>query len=857
MKQRNLFATLLLGLCCLGLIAIPAMPDSVGATPPAQAHSVVPAALLPDLALDGFTMTPTRPKVNQPVIFATTVHNIGAGEGPGWRVNLYIDPAKQPPTTTTVEDNTVASFVRMPAGSSASIEFSNYTFTTPGCQHVVYAWADPRQGISESDETNNLRVINVCVDPDQTAQPGADTYEPDNPCSATVPSIPTDGTPQNRSFSPVGDEDYVKFQVTKGISYTITSAGTGQDAEPSIEISDSCAFTPAFGTSTRVTRDFPSSGVYYLKLTNDAANPDPNQTIYQLTIRAEAQATTGVRPIPSAVAPTSGINNITTTMVITGTQFLFPTMSELCLVTNNTCSNNCTQLLETTWKSAEKLSAIVQANLDPGNYCFQTTNPDGARGVLANAFTVLPSNPDPRTVTPAQAYNDVITDIHIYGFNFVDGLTATLGSYNLENLRVIDPKHLIATLPRDMLPGSYELALRKNGLVGTLPQAFTILTAQDDLFAQQEELWINPVVPRSGQPMELGVVIHRHGGAATLSAPAVRFLVNNATVGTATAPLLMPDGSASTSRVSFTPSTTGIYTVTAIIDPDQTVTEQNRSNNVVTRTFTVQGTAADLLAPRTDSLRIGASATDLTEVITTSTPLVYLFTQATDDFPPAPAGSGVQEVRYIELEYNQGANLWVPVRDSQWLNYTLNSSGYRWELTPTGGIHYIQAWTKDQAGNISRYPNQKGINYLPPVERVERNQTRVYRQNLAVGQCLTVKLKPLSGDSDLYIWPPDWKTGNPPWVSNLTNAAADDFTLTGSQVTVAGEYQIEVYGYSNTTYELSIQPDVCTFSNISIQGGVEPTKQLRSNPLILTDPPRDIPTTETTYRKVYLPLTTR
>jgi hypothetical protein len=161
----------------------------------------------------------------------------------------------------------------------------------------------------------------------------------------------------------------------------------------------------------------------------------------------------------------------------------------------------------------------------------------------------------------------------------------------------------------------------------------------------------------------------------------------------------------------------------------------------------------------------------------------------------------VSDLRYIEFEYNQGARLWLPVQDSGWISYSLASTNYAWTLTPVGGIHYIQAWARDGAGNISHYPYQQSVNYLPPSDWVGRNQTRVYRRALAQGASLQVVLTPVSRDPDLYVWPPDWQEGRPPWVSNLSGSEVDELTFTAP---VSGVYQIEVYGYTAARYQLSI-----------------------------------------------------
>lgn len=62
-----------------------------------------------------------------------------------------------------------------------------------------------------------------------------------------------------------------------------------------------------------------------------------------------------------------------------------------------------------------------------------------------------------------------------------------------------------------------------------------------------------------------------------------------------------------------------------------------------------------------------------------------------------------------------------------------------------------------------------------------------------------MELTTVTGDADLYVWPPN--PNEPPWVSNLSGNAGDDY---GVPITVAGIYQVEVYGYSTTDYRLAV-----------------------------------------------------
>jgi hypothetical protein len=755
-------------------------------------------AALPDLVLNEFTMVPARPRVGDPVTLSIQVRNSGLGNAPGWRVSLYIDPPVEPPTNTISETNTVAMFVTRPPETTDLVEFAGYTFTTTGCQHVVYAWADPREGIPESDETNNLRAIHVCVDPAQGGE-GQDNYEPDTECSSSVPLIDTTGLPQIRSFAPINDVDYVRFVGTQGVTYTVTAAGTGRDAEPSLELADSCNFVPPFGTTARAAFASPASTTYYLKLHNVHENPDTNKTTYELTVRAESAG--GDQPVLSAMTPTSGLNDQPLAVTLTGAQFLFPSLAEMCSYQNGTCATNCVPLLNVIWRSAQKLEADVPAYLPTGGYCVQVTNPGGKRSRILNAFTVLPAA-SPRVV-PAQGYGNVSTELYIYGISFANVISLNVGAVELMNPRLVNSAYIVATLPPGLAPGVYSLTARyATGNLAIIPNAFTALPysqAAQDLYAQNDELWLDPAMPRANEPFGMGLVVHRISGTMTLANLPVRFAVNGIVIGDIAVPLLAVEGQAGTARLPYTPPIAGVYTLTALIDPAGLVPEMTRINNLVTRTISVSPAAIDKLAPHVDRLTINdgqGQTVTLTQVKLSST---------ATDFPD-PGGSGVADLRYIELEYNQGVRLWVPVRDSSWLNYATQHLARDWTLTPVGGVHYIQAWARDAAGNISRYPNQQSVNYLPPVEQVGRDQARVYRQRLDQGDILRVTLTPVSGDPDLYIWPPDWPA-TPPWVSNQYGSAVEQMTFAAP---ITGVYQIEVYGYSSAQYGLTFITGVPT-----------------------------------------------
>ena len=798
---------------------------------------------LPDLVIESLILDPPDPRIYEPATITVTVRNQGNASAPGVRLYLYIDPSDRPPISTTQETHPFLYAVIFPPGASVTFAYVNFTFSQAGCDHAVYAWADPLERIDESDESNNLKDITVCVERD--IPPGADSYEPDDTCNQAG-EIPTDGTVQTHNFDPQGDVDWVKFKATVGVTYTIAAAGTGQQAHPAFELWDSCNVPPdSFGTSSRLVFPAPASGWYYLRLENEQDDYDPDKSSYQLTIQAEA---TGVQPYVIGVNPDWGYNDRNTNVVITGTNFGFPPLVEMCPYQNGTCED-CTQLLKNaSWINSQRLYAVVPANLADGEYCLAVTNPGGKVGMLPGAFTVLPGQPDLREVRPTQGYADLPTDLHVYGFNLHPGISVTLGSTDLENVAVVNQTHLRAMVPAGLPAGPYTTtAFYGAGDAGALPNAYTVLLPQDDLFAQTQELWVDPVAPRAGEVARLGLLVHRQGGSSTLSQVLVRFFANGQTLGDVHVPSLSPDGEGSTRRLDWVPTQAGDYQITAVIDPEGQIPEASEANNTVTRTVTVLATAPDMLAPHVDSLVIEGGRDVVTDT------MVHLAATATDY--PQPGGEGVSHLRYIEFEYSQGARLWVPVQDSGWVvSDTVNSTNYRWLLTPVGGLHYIQAWAKDGVGNISHYPYQQGISYLPPTEQVGRDQTRVYRRDLAAGVSLQVTLTPVWGDPDLYVWPPDWEEGRPPWVSNLSGTEVDEIAFT---TPVSGVYQIEVYGYTSAEYQLDIVVGAATF-DIQVAGGIDPDKEKRQAPAVALDsePPRDIPQEEAGY-SLYLPLVMR
>ncbi|KAA3662612.1 MAG: hypothetical protein DWQ04_12970, partial [Chloroflexi bacterium] len=434
-----------------------------------------------------------------------------------------------------------------------------------------------------------------------------------------------------------------------------------------------------------------------------------------------------------------------------------------------------------------------------------------------------PEAPGVDSVSPDQGFSNFSNDINVYGDGFVNGAEVSLGSTVLTT-QFIDSTHLYATVPPGLTAGVYDvLVTNPDGGIGILPDGYTVLdpNVDDDLFGYAHEFWTDPVAPREGKEMDLGLIVHRQGGTSTLTNVAVHFYEGTPYTGTylgeGIIPLLSPNDNASTASVDWTPTAAGDYSIYAIIDPDNNVTETFEDNNVVTRTVTVLPTITDTTPPHVDSFIINDGA------FFTFSRNVTFDTTASD---PSP-GTGVRHLYFIEYQFSLAAWEWVPVQTSGWLDYESARTDYPWQLRPRPGIKYVQAWAADGAGNISLKPGFDFICSIPisDIDTIWAGESRIYRFDVTAGQRLTAVLDPTYGDPDLYVWGPPGATGSP-WISNKSTGT-DEVSFIAP---VTGVYQVEVYGYTFARYTLDV--DITNSGgNININN-VSATKISPATPII-------------------------
>jgi uncharacterized protein YegL len=501
-------------------------------------------------------------------------------------------------------------------------------------------------------------------------------------------------------------------------------------------------------------------------------------------------------------------------------------------------------------------------------------------GTLRDGFRLYPA-PSVLSIRPNEGYNTTPSDLTICGEAFAPGTKVYIedpvsGTLALENQAAYGETCLVGVIPAGLQPG--ERVITVQGPCGVVTGTYRMLAEDlnDDLWGMGEELWLNPsiCVRECDDDISMGLIVHRRGGKDPLQNVNVHFYEGDpdlgaTLVGTGTIPLLSPRVSPaeriagfSTSEVAWTPPQTGTYTLYAVIDPHDEIEEDIEVNNVVSRTVEVLPCppGVDRVAPRADEFEIKGGA-DVTYDV--ESPLSLSAT----DFPWPGPNTGVARMNFVEYLFNDAAGVWIPVQVSGWQPFAEAS---HWDLYPEGGMRFLQAWVSDGAGNISRYPNFKYINYIKPCAAVSRDGVRIYRQNVETGDILHVEVAPCNGDPDLYIWPPYWEQGNPPWVKNEYGDAIEQLSI---PITTTGEYQIEVYGYTSAQYNINIEVEKATTSTFQAllnmeAAGYAPTRVMAKWPhsapavplgsqpgtdIIPVDPaPYELTTTSGTLKGVFI-----
>ena len=363
----------------------------------------------------------------------------------------------------------------------------------------------------------------------------------------------------------------------------------------------------------------------------------------------------------------------------------------------------------------------------------------------------------------------------------------------------LEPNQGVASAPTEVTV--YDVvAYISNQVVFTLTGGYTVVEELGlDLATNDDDLWLYPWGAHVDQATTIGLNVHRSGGTEVVT-PTVDFYLDAPITGSllgsaSTPPLPVGVNIVGSAAISWTPSFSGTATIYAVVDGANLFAESDEGNNDAVAVITVR--------PPCDTCdRSGNQWGDATPPIVdqfmfqhrfqvTGTPTVTLALSATDN----AGGSGMAYMYMVEHTYSNSAHQWERQQETGWIPYTAT---HPFELSPLGGIHYVQAWVGDAAGNIVRTAERAQVNYTAASENMLQGQVQVYRYELAAGETLQARLTTAEGDCDLYMWDPQGKLAG---YSNNAGMAPDTVPVASQQ---GGMYQVELRAYTDCVCHLEL-----------------------------------------------------
>ncbi|MEM7112655.1 MAG: CARDB domain-containing protein [Chloroflexota bacterium] len=414
-------------------------------------------------------------------------------------------------------------------------------------------------------------------------------------------------------------------------------------------------------------------------------------------------------------------------------------------------------------------------------------------------------------ITPTVGPNNIPVLVHIYGENFSANTQPVLSApgdgpvpiiVKLLNVVVVDEGHLRAWVPAQIRAAVYDLSLLENDVVvDVLEDAYTAVSSDtaDDLFVHDYEFWVSPPSgPQVGQTATIGVRVHRLGGFDSLTNVPVAFYEGDGItnpvsegkfLGETVIETLEPNETA-VATIDIIRQEAGRFRIHAVVDPENSTPETTQQNNIASRTLQVRP-IGDNTTPSPPVVAIN-DGTPWTRDQKISIDLDLASGRQATSLTP-------RSLMYVEYIFIQSAQSWVPVRHSGWIPVAGNTADFQWQLNEQPGLHYMLVWTADAEGNISTTPGRQYINYAPETSSLLTDEGHLYRWLLEIGEQLHVRVTPLSGDPDLYVWNPDGTSAG----TSQTADQVDEVIVTATQ---SGLHQIEVDGAAAGDYQLEITP---------------------------------------------------
>ena len=236
--------------------------------------------------------------------------NLMAGGLPQYKIGLWWDDNSNNEDGFKIE--------RSPNGSSGWTEVAlvgsnvvTYTddLDVSQCGQIFYYRVTAYNDDHGSSGTSNTASATVIA---------PDAYEVDD-SAATAQAITTDGVPQAHTFQRFNDYDWVKFTMTAGMAYTITTSALGTQSDTILELystngltlltsNDNCTL----GNPASCIKGWtvPTTGVYYVRVRNASGNGGCADYDYQLAVVSGAGSPGLPNPPSTLTATPQGFNQV-------------------------------------------------------------------------------------------------------------------------------------------------------------------------------------------------------------------------------------------------------------------------------------------------------------------------------------------------------------------------------------------------------------------------------------------------------------------------------------------------------------------------------------------------------------------
>ncbi len=328
-------------------------------------------------------------------------------------------------------------------------------------------------------------------------------------------------------------------------------------------------------------------------------------------------------------------------------------------------------------------------------------------------------------------------------------------------------------------------------------------------------------------------------------------------------------GKAIYTKVFNAPASASIKQIVVTIDVDNVIpvaSGDNANDNLASRRIVVRAQPSDNTPPKVNSIFISDDAVfnDNDAIVTTRNVKVKINAQDPTGANNATP-SALKQFCIVRYYYNVSLRRWVE-SNCTFQDLPAPTSGdtisgtfiVDAEIPNFAGTAYAFAWVKDGAGNISRQPGFDVVSYLPAGNiTVDRNDIRIFRILLPVGQTLTFTVQVASGDVDVSAFNGVGIGATRVDVSANNGTTTEEVTITDCPA-ANRLCQIEVRAVENSVITISTQQGASLVTSALAPETAEsesPAKDDDAAPTISGPPALQTAIGEDSDKTVYLPLT--